>query len=330
MTESSFVLRPSSFSFTRYLAAKKSVDDRALNGRVWRTLKAALPERPLRVLELGAGIGAMVERVVDWDLLGTADYTAVDNEPENIAALRQRLLQYGFSPQDDQLRLQNRAYDLTIHPQTADIRQIAADPAQTGQWDILIAHAVLDLLPLDRLLAPLLSLLKPGGIFYFTINFDGETIFEPMLDPLLDAEIMRLYHASMDNRLIDGELSGDSRAGRHLFRQLTAVGGRILAAGSSDWVVYGQDGRYPADEAYFLHCILQMMAQTLAQSPELDPTRFARWLAERQNQIDQGELIYMAHQLDFLGVTTDPHQSPNTPSNTSRSRMSSPTLNAAA
>jgi SAM-dependent methyltransferase len=292
-----------SFSFTRYLAAKKSVDDRALNRQVWRTLQAALPDSRLHILELGAGIGAMVERIVEWDLLRTAAvYTAVDNEPENVAHLYQRLPQFGFTRQDDYLRWQNDGRDLTVHPQTADIRQIAADPAQQGRWDLLIAHAVLDLLPLDRLLAPLLGLLKPGGLFYFTINFDGETIFEPLLDPILDAEIMRLYHASMDNRLIDGERSGDSRAGRHLFQQLMAAGGHILAAGSSDWVVYGQDGRYPADEAYFLHCILQMLAQTLRPAPELDPGQFAPWLSQRQAQIERGELVYIAHQLDFVGL----------------------------
>jgi SAM-dependent methyltransferase len=212
------------FSFTRYLAAKKSVDDRALNRHVWQTLQASLPARPLRILELGAGIGTMAERIIEWDLLRTAAvYTAVDNEPENIAAMRQQLQRRDFIPHENGLRWQGDGRELTIYPQTADIRQIAADLAQQGQWDLLIAHAVLDLLPLDRLLAPLLGLLRPGGLFYFTINFDGETIFEPILDPIFDAEIMRLFHASMDNRLIDGELSGDSRTGRHLFQRLTAI-----------------------------------------------------------------------------------------------------------
>jgi len=291
-----------SFSFTRYLAAKKSVDDRALNRHVWQALKARLPERPLRVLELGAGIGTMIERVAEWELLSTAVYTAVDSEADNIAHLCQRLTQSGFIPHENRLRWSSDGRSLTVYPHTADIRQIAADPAQAGQWDLLIAHAVLDLLPLERLLAPLLGLLKPGSLFYFTINFDGETIFEPLLDPILDAGIMRLYHASMDNRLIDGERSGDSRTGRHLFQQLTAAGGHILAAGSSDWVVYGQDGRYPADEAYFLHCILQMLAQTLSPAPELDPAQFAQWLSQRQAQIERGELVYIAHQLDFVGL----------------------------
>ena len=47
----------------RYLAAKWSVDDRALNWQVWQRLVAALPrattEQPLHILEVGAGIGSM-------------------------------------------------------------------------------------------------------------------------------------------------------------------------------------------------------------------------------------------------------------------------------
>ena len=54
--------------FQRYLSAKKSVDDRALNQHVWQSLHAALciqsePAAPLRVIEIGAGIGTMVERM---------------------------------------------------------------------------------------------------------------------------------------------------------------------------------------------------------------------------------------------------------------------------
>ena len=48
------------FDFTRYLASKRTVDDRALNRQVWQTLADAVvaelpPDRPLRVLEVGAG-----------------------------------------------------------------------------------------------------------------------------------------------------------------------------------------------------------------------------------------------------------------------------------
>ena len=58
---------PHTYSFARYLTAKKSVDDRALNRHVWQSLVAALPratpEQPLQILEVGAGLGTMVERL---------------------------------------------------------------------------------------------------------------------------------------------------------------------------------------------------------------------------------------------------------------------------
>ena len=128
-------------------------------------------------------------------------------------------------------------------------------------------------------------------MFYFSINFDGETILEPALDPAYDKIVLGLYHQSMR----------DSRSGRHLFQHIPAAGGKILAAGSSDWVVYPGHEGYPADEAYFLHFIIHTIYQELREHPELEPSRFAQWTRYRQAQIDQGELVYIAHQLDFLG-----------------------------
>ena len=77
--------------FQRYLAAKRSVDDRALDRRLLDRLAdgavraADDGDGPLRVLEVGAGVGTMVERLVERELLPAADvrYTAVvgDIEP---------------------------------------------------------------------------------------------------------------------------------------------------------------------------------------------------------------------------------------------------------
>src|SRR5262245_30001390 len=88
----------STYSFTRYLTAKKSVDDRALNRYVWQSLIAALPrstpEEPLRILEVGAGLGAMVERLIASGTLTHATYTAIDLEPTLITEARRRLPQW--------------------------------------------------------------------------------------------------------------------------------------------------------------------------------------------------------------------------------------------
>lgn len=279
------------FSFPRYLASKKSVDDRALNRLVWQRLAEEVANQhtisPLQVLEIGAGIGTMAERVLAWGLLTGGHYTALDNEAENIAATRARL---GVGTER-----------LALVTEQADAFEFADRPAQQRRYDLLIAHAVLDLFDIPRALPRLLQVVKPGGLCYFTINFDGATIFEPAIDPALDAQIETLYHRSMDERITDGQPSGDSRSGRHLFHLLPAAGVEILAAGSSDWVVCGSDGSYPADEAYFLHCILHFVEVTLTGHPELNQKDFAQWMTERRRQIAAGELIYIAHQIDFVG-----------------------------
>ena len=168
-------------------------------------------------------------------------------------------------------------------------------------WDVLIAHAFLDLVDIPAALPKLFSLLKPGGLFYFSINFDGATILQPTIDSVLDGRIETLYHQTMDNRLINSQPSGDSQSGRHMFAHLQQAGATILAAGSSDWVVFANESNYPADEKYFLHFIVETMRQALTKHPDLDQVTFNEWITQRKAQIEAGKLVYIAHQLDFLG-----------------------------
>src|SRR5262252_399499 len=72
----------------RYLRAKRSVDDRALNRGVFDVFDAALRglARPARILELGAGVGTMVPRLIDRPGLMAARYTLVDRDGRSLAA----------------------------------------------------------------------------------------------------------------------------------------------------------------------------------------------------------------------------------------------------
>jgi SAM-dependent methyltransferase len=299
------------YSFTRYLAAKKSVDDRALNRHVLdglaRELGQSASDQPLRVLEIGAGIGTMIERTLERGLLASAHYTALDALPENIDYALERLPRwarqsgYQVSKLDEStIELEKAERSTHVHFEALDLFDFArSEPGKT--WDLLIAHAFLDLMDIPATLPVIFDLLGDGGLFYFSVNFDGATLFEPMIDVDLDERVQALYHRTMDERITAGVPSGDSRAGRHLFRHIQGAGGHILAAGASDWVVFpGVDG-YPGDEAYFLHFIVDTIHQALEGHPELDDSGFAAWVAERHAQIDRGELVYIAHQLDFLG-----------------------------
>ncbi len=303
---------PDDYSFIRYLSAKKTVDDRSLNKDVCKSLireVTTIPhDGPLQILEIGAGIGTMVERAVDWGLVNQAVYTALDSESENIAEAATRLPSWartrGYrvtSETAGQIRIEGQSKDLLVNLEAQDIFGFMGNPSQKGQWDLLIANAFLDLIDVRSALPEILSLLKLGGLFYFTVTFDGSTIFQPEIDTELDTTIENLYHETMDRRVIRGRPSGDSRTGRHFFTEARNAGAQILDSGSSDWVVFAGPKGYPADEAYFLHFIIQTVGSALAGRPELDPERFTAWIQERHAQVEQGRLVYIAHQLDFLG-----------------------------
>lgn len=290
------------YSFPRYLLAKQTVDDRALNRYVIDALKACLPLTPVRVIEVGAGMGNMLARLLSWDILACGEYVHVDAMQENIdfAAnwLPKWASQAGMHVErlgQNQLRLYDAARDVRVTLEHADVMEFVERNASPA--DLLIAHAFLDLLPMPESLPRLLSLTR--DLAWLTINFDGLTSFEPLIDPVLDPLIECLYHETMDTRLT----GGDSRSGRHLFGHLRQAGADVLAAGPSDWVVYAQNGNYPADEAYFLHYILHFFEQSLAGHAELDAGQFAFWLKQRRAQVERGELVYIAHQIDFLART---------------------------
>lgn len=287
------------YSFPRYLLSKQTVDDRALNKDVVNALRVNLPPEPVSIIEVGAGIGTMLKRLVEWDILCTGEYVLVDKMAENIAYawdwIPQWATEAGLSverPGRNQLRICDRHRDIRIRLECADVFdfiEINKIPA-----DMMIAHAVLDLLPMPESLEKLFSLTK--GLAWLTINFDGVSALEPVIDRTLDEIIERLYHESMDMR----PTGGDSQSGRHLFGHLAGTGAEILAAGASDWVVYPSAGTYIADEKYFMHFILHFFESSLKGCNALEARAFERWLARRHEQVDCGELVYIAHQMDFL------------------------------
>ena len=83
------------YSETRYLHAKRSVDDRALNHGVIEAFAAAVAAlalpRPLRVLELGAGVGTMVARLFDLGCVTAARYTLVDSDGGSLRSAAEHL-----------------------------------------------------------------------------------------------------------------------------------------------------------------------------------------------------------------------------------------------
>ena len=291
--------------YARYLTAKTTVDDRALNRHVLAELCRLMPADAPRVLEVGAGLGTMATRLMDWGAVGAGEYILLDADRQLLDCSRRWLRDWAAerglrsAPLPDGLQVGDIRVRL-VHAELGSYLEAAHEaPA-----DVLIANAVLDLMDVPAVLPGLLRLVA-GGVYWFTINYDGESIFVPGHPH--DDQIMQAYHRDMDERVRYGRPAGESRTGRHLFHHLRAAGAPARAAGSSDWVVSaGPDGNYPGDEAYFLRSILNTVQNALRSRQDwVEPADLAGWLAERGRQLAAGDLVYIAHQLDFVGRSPD-------------------------
>src|ERR1051326_4920594 len=72
------------YSFPHYLLSKQTVDDRALNKDVLHALMMNLPQEPIRIIEIGAGIGTMLKRLVCQNIVCRGEYILVDEMAKNI------------------------------------------------------------------------------------------------------------------------------------------------------------------------------------------------------------------------------------------------------
>jgi hypothetical protein len=172
------------------------------------------------------------------------------------------------------------------------IEELATRSEPPHTWDMLIAHAVFDLIDFTSLLKDLLALLKHRGLFYTTCNFNGVTSFSPPCKG--DKAIIKHYHQSMEQRC-----SGASVTGRRLLSHLEEQGVDLLASGPSDWLIEPQGEGYSPEENYFLGVIITMVEKELAAITPHAP-HSANWIQQRRRQISAGTLSFTAHHLDML------------------------------
>ena len=297
-------------AFVRYLRAKVSIDDAAINRTVFAAAKAAIASgaggEPTRVLDLGAGSCSMLVRAADWGLLEHAHYVAVDADASVLAAAKFQLSEWARARGDecvstgaDELAIRGDGRQLTVRLVHASLDAFDSPP---NRFDLLIANAFFDLVDVERALARIKPWLARDARFWLTVNFDGETIFEPEFVPIeVEQRLLGVYHRSMDQRRLGNEAAGHSRTGRKLFSLLARAGARVEAAGASDWVVFPRRGRYVGEEKSFVQHIVRTIELELGRHSDVDPRELSVWLAARRAQIEAGELIYIAHQLDFFG-----------------------------
>lgn len=268
-----------SVPFRDYLRAKAALDTRSLHPSPWHRLVAELrsSHRP-RVLEVGAGIGTMLERLFRAGALGEASYWALDAHPE--------LLDEAGRVLETLVReFPATASGLVLYPLALDWRSFQGRSHEP--FDAIIAHAFVDLVDAPNFLDSLVPLVHPGTLVYTSLIFDGVTQWYPCL--LEDQPLMDRYHADMAGPVFNGERSGP-RAARLLWDHGSRTGWEILGIGPSDWIVIA-----PAtpDERLVQLWLLDTIQRVLG--PEADA-----WVERRRAQAERGELGLRVSHLDLL------------------------------
>jgi len=287
--------------FQTYLEAKRTVDDRALNRRVFDQFADALDgrESPVRIVELGAGIGTMIARLATWDGLPEhVCYRAIDQDTASIEHARSRVPEW-LTAAGYEIEQSSGSSSVSARSgeQRLDVTLEIADAFEIDDTaDAVIASAFLDVVPLGDAIDTIEALLAPEGVVYAPITFDGGTRFAP--PDTLDDRIERAYHRHMD----EYRATGGSQTGRELLTTLPDRGWDVLSAGGSDWIVRPTEDGYPGSERQFVAHLLDTIDGALAdfESAVIEATTRERWLDRRRGELDRGELVFVAHNLDVL------------------------------
>lgn len=296
-------------ALVRYLEAKRTVDNRSFSRRVRETLHELLPSEP-EIIDVGAGTGATVPRLLDSGIGGS--YRGIDSS--------ERLTAYARAVRSRELRF--RGYDVTTSPDgmftvndTSNIDTDTQSDAEstltvafetadaltavtnTNDIDLLMAQQFMDLVSIEDALDVFLDALRPGGLAYFPLTFDGTTVFQP--DHPADNAVETAYHDA-----IDAIPDRDSHAGRHLLDALRDRPGTVRAVDAADAIVYPQGNTYQGDEQYYLQQLLAFVEETVTSDvvPEIN-----EWITSRRQQISDGLLSYVGHRYDILYQTPTRH-----------------------
>jgi SAM-dependent methyltransferase len=265
-----------------WLAARAPYDEAALDPVAIRAIRAwgARLDRccsPV-VVDLGSGTGAALSRVRRWLAPHQIVAFAVDHDPLMLLA--------GASHPDSSAILASALEPLDLRGGPPD-----------GSVDLVVAHALADLVPLDRLAARAAALVRPGGLVHLALVYDGLTAFSPVLDADLDAEIIGAFHQHMNRPALDVATYGGSTAGRRLGPALRAAGLEIVSDGASTWQVQASDGVVGRS---VLDQLIRFVVEAVREIGSVSAPRLAWWEAERRRTIEGGTLSVRVGHRDVL------------------------------
>lgn len=289
------------FDYAAYLEAKRYVDDAALNPTCFETFTTGA-KGAQRWLELGAGIGTMLARLLDRGAVHSGRYTMVDGDAGFIrrasAWLRHTLEAANYVVADANgpgglgLRVVDRARGVDLEVELVEAEALGFLRSHDAAYDSVVAHTFVDLVDTGALLDRLVPVMTPSAPALFSGVYAASSRFDPPHDD--DADLWTAYHRSMEPR-------GGPDHAEELRRELDAQRWSH-AEGRGDWKVGGSAAGRALDgnEAVFMASILDTIEREPAVIRALGRARLARWLGARREQLRGGTLAFHAAQVDFV------------------------------
>jgi len=289
---SNFPRTAHTFNYPRYLKALQSVSARAQSDALYQQFLDALAARadetraPLRLLEIGAGRGDQMERILD-DMAArdtVVHYTALEPQPEN------RTVTESVA----------ESYVAGLHTVTVQPTPLLDVATENGiAYDAIVAPSVLDLMPLHDALATVEALLSETGILYAPLTFAMGTKLAPYPSARTagtEHKVTSIYHNSIrqKNNIEKGMYPA------HEISSWANMRSAHLTMQGSDWVIAPSKKTYYQDEAYALQSILAFMHDEAEQVATIPQPDLDSWWTTRMRMLHNNTLIYTANQFDLL------------------------------
>lgn len=292
--------------FADYLDAKFALDERSLNEDVRVLLSSRLRDRSrLSCLDVGSGTGAMVRRLLRLCHVPELLITVLDCDRDILATARRRitseLQQMRLSVDENGAALRGESVGRSVVVDFVACRVAEFSPP-AFRYDLITAHAFVDLVGVESSLQRFDQWLWPGGLLYCTLNYDGRTsLFPPFEEAEFERELLSAYHESMECRRVDGEATGGAWSGSRLIAGLSQQRWELLAYGSSDWNLTPAAGRYRDRDKVCIQAVLEFI-RLEAERARLDTEALSRWWMARNGQLRAETLGVIVHQLDVLAA----------------------------
>jgi SAM-dependent methyltransferase len=233
------------------------------------------------VVDLGSGTGAALGRARRWLVPRKLVAYAVDRDADLLARAG---------------ALEARGAAIPIVGDALEPLERLGGPTD-GTVDLVVGHALADLVPLPRLTERARALLRPGGLVHLALAYDGLTQFSPIADATLETAVIEAFHRHMDRPRLNCPAYGGSTAGRRLGPALAAAGLETLRDAPSVWHVHARDG---AGGLRVLDRLIRFVVEAVHEIGSVGPSELKRWERDRRQSLEAGDLSAQVGHRDVL------------------------------